>query len=58
MIAPVSKGQTIGTLKVTLADKELAKIPLIALEDVAQGGFFKRAIDQAKLAIERMSSNK
>jgi D-alanyl-D-alanine carboxypeptidase (penicillin-binding protein 5/6) len=58
MIAPVSKGQTIGTLKVTLADKELAKIPLIALEDVAQGGFFKRAIDQAKLAIERISSNK
>jgi D-alanyl-D-alanine carboxypeptidase (penicillin-binding protein 5/6) len=58
MIAPVSKGQTIGTLKVTLADKELAKIPLIALEDIAQGGFFKRAIDQAKLAIERMSSNK
>jgi D-alanyl-D-alanine carboxypeptidase (penicillin-binding protein 5/6) len=58
MIAPVSKGQTIGTLKVTLADKELAKIPLIALEDVAQGGFFKRAIDQAKLAIERMISNK
>jgi len=58
IIAPVSKGQTIGTLKVTLADKELAKIPLIALEDIPQGGFFKRAIDQAKLAIERISNNK
>ena len=58
VIAPVSKGQTIGTLKVTLNDKELAKIPLIALEDIPQGGFFKRAIDQAKLAIEHLTSNK
>lgn len=58
VIAPVSKGQTIGTLKVALNDKELAKIPLIALEDIPQGGFFKRVIDQAKLAIERMNSNK
>jgi D-alanyl-D-alanine carboxypeptidase (penicillin-binding protein 5/6) len=58
VIAPITKGQTIGTLKVTLADKELANIPLIALEDVAQGGFFKRAIDQAKLTFEHLSSKK
>jgi D-alanyl-D-alanine carboxypeptidase (penicillin-binding protein 5/6) len=58
VIAPITKGQTIGTLKVRLADKELANIPLIALEDVAQGGFFKRAIDQAKLTFEHLSSKK
>jgi D-alanyl-D-alanine carboxypeptidase (penicillin-binding protein 5/6) len=58
VIAPVAKGQTVGTLKVTLTDKELARIPLVALEDIPQGGFLKRAIDQIKLAIEHMSSNK
>ncbi len=54
VIAPISKGQTIGTLKVTLADKELANIPLVALEDIPEGSFFKRLLDQAKLTIEHI----
>jgi D-alanyl-D-alanine carboxypeptidase (penicillin-binding protein 5/6) len=56
IIAPVTKGQTVGTLKVTLADKEINAIPLIALEDIPAGGFFSRVIDQAKLAIQHLSS--
>jgi D-alanyl-D-alanine carboxypeptidase (penicillin-binding protein 5/6) len=55
LVAPIQKGQTIGTLKVTLADKELANLPLVAMNDVAEGGFFKRVIDQAKLAIIRLT---
>jgi D-alanyl-D-alanine carboxypeptidase (penicillin-binding protein 5/6) len=54
VIAPVSKGQVVGTLKVSLADKELANIPLIAQEDIPQGGFFKRVLDQIKLSIEHL----
>ena len=54
VIAPVSKGQVVGTLKVSLTDKELANIPLIAQEDIPQGGFFKRVLDQIKLSIEHL----
>lgn len=55
LVAPIQKGQTIGTLKVTLADKELASLPLVAMNDVSEGGFFKRVIDQAKLALIRLT---
>ncbi len=54
VIAPVSKGQVVGTLKISLADKELVNIPLIAQEDIPQGGFFKRVLDQIKLSIEHL----
>lgn len=42
LIAPVEKGQAIGTVRVTLNGKEIASAPLIALEAVEPGGFFKR----------------
>ncbi len=54
VIAPVSKGQVVGTLKISLTDKELVNIPLIAQEDIPQGGFFKRVLDQIKLSIEHL----
>ena len=40
--APIEKGQQIGTVKVTLDDKVIATAPLVALEAVEPGGFFKR----------------
>ena len=55
LVAPIRQGQSVGTLKVMLADKELANLPLVAMNDVAEGGFFKRLLDQAKLAILRLS---
>lgn len=55
LTAPIQKGQTIGTLKVMLNEQEIANAPLIALNDVAEGGFFKRALDQAKLLILRIT---
>ncbi|MGN6513586.1 MAG: D-alanyl-D-alanine carboxypeptidase family protein [Lysobacteraceae bacterium] len=44
--APIRKGQRIGTVKVTLEGKVIATRPLVALESVDQGGFFKRLWDE------------
>jgi len=49
LIAPISKGQPIGTVKVTLDGHTLTERPLIALETVEQGGFFKRLWDEISL---------
>ena len=40
--APITKGQRIGTVKVTLDGKVVAQAPLVALNAVEEGGFFKR----------------
>jgi len=45
LVAPIGKGQTIGTVKVTLDGNMIAEQPLIALGDVEEGGFFKRLWD-------------
>lgn len=42
LVAPITKGQKIGTVKVTLDGKEIASAPLVALEPVEEAGFFKR----------------
>lgn len=49
LLAPVAKGQRIGTLKVSLDGKVLAERPLVALDQVAQGGLFKRLSDGIRL---------
>ncbi|MGN6518962.1 MAG: D-alanyl-D-alanine carboxypeptidase family protein [Dokdonella sp.] len=45
LVAPIGKGQQVGTLRVQLDDKVLAQRPLIALDEGAEGGFFKRLGD-------------
>lgn len=52
LVAPFTKGQQIGTLKVMLAEQPVAEVPLVALEDVAQAGFFGRAWDAVRLWIK------
>ena len=47
LVAPITKGQPVGTLKVQLDDKTLLERPLVALADGAEGGFFKRLSDGA-----------
>jgi len=49
LIAPVTAGQQLGVLKVTLDGKPYAEYPAVALEAVAEGGFFKRLIDTIRL---------
>ena len=43
--APVSKGQQVGVVKVSLGDEMLATVPLVALETVNEGSFFQIAKD-------------
>ena len=45
LVAPMTKGQKVGTLKVQLDGKTLVEQPLIALADAPEGGFFKRLYD-------------
>lgn len=49
LIAPITQGQQVGTLQVTLDGKVIAQQPVIALENVGVAGFFGRAWDSARL---------
>ena len=43
--APIKKGQQVGTVKVSLEGKVIAQAPLVAINAVEEGGFFKRLWD-------------
>lgn len=49
LLAPVAKGQQVGTLRVRLGEEVLAERPLVALADVPAGGVFKRVWDDLRL---------
>ena len=49
LVAPIDKGQRIGTLRVRLDDRTIAEHPLIALAPVEQAGWFGRAWDTMRL---------
>ena len=49
LVAPLSKGQRIGVLRVTHDGKPYGEYPLIALEPVATAGFFRRSWDTLRL---------
>ncbi len=51
LVAPISEGQRIGTLRVRLGDRILAERPLLALAAVEEAGFFGRAWDTIRLWI-------
>ena len=42
LVGPITRGQKIGMVKVTLDGKLIAQSPLVALSAVEQAGFFKR----------------
>jgi D-alanyl-D-alanine carboxypeptidase (penicillin-binding protein 5/6) len=43
--APIAKGARIGDIVVNLEDQELLRVPLVALQEVAQGSLWQRAWD-------------
>jgi D-alanyl-D-alanine carboxypeptidase (penicillin-binding protein 5/6) len=45
IVAPIKKGQQIGTVKMVADGKEVAQFPLVALQDVPQAGFVGRTWD-------------
>lgn len=51
LMAPVTKGQQVGVLKVMVADQVAAELPIFAQESVTEGGFFGRTWDAIRLWI-------
>lgn len=49
LIAPITQGQRLATLRVTSADQPLVDVPLQALEAVGPAGIFGRAWDAVRL---------
>ncbi|MGB5607319.1 MAG: D-alanyl-D-alanine carboxypeptidase family protein [Gammaproteobacteria bacterium] len=49
IIAPVTRGQSLGTVQVKLADDIVAEQALVALNDAAVGSFWQRMTDEALL---------
>ncbi|BBD80886.1 D-alanyl-D-alanine carboxypeptidase family protein [Aerosticca soli] len=49
LIAPYKKGQAVGTLRISLDGETVQNVPLVALADAPQGGFFKRLWDSILL---------
>ncbi len=54
--APVLKGQQYGNVKVTLNEQLVAEVPLVALNDVAEGGLLKRIWDSIVLFLVSLVS--
>ena len=53
LLAPLAKGQRVGTVKVaTTGGAPIAEVPLVALEAVEQAGIFGRAWDALRLWIK------
>ncbi|MCL4409901.1 D-alanyl-D-alanine carboxypeptidase family protein [Aliidiomarina haloalkalitolerans] len=46
--APLAAGEVVGTVNLTLGDRDIASFPLVTLQAVEEGGFFKRIIDSIK----------
>ncbi|MHC8441373.1 MAG: D-alanyl-D-alanine carboxypeptidase family protein [Candidatus Eutrophobiaceae bacterium] len=49
IIAPVERGQRLGTLHIKYAGKLLASRPLIALHGVSKGSLYRRTVDSMRL---------
>ena len=52
LVAPLVKGQSVGTLKVMLGDSPVTEVPLVALETVPESGVLGRAWDSIRLWIK------
>lgn len=52
LIAPLAKGQPVGSLKVLSGDQPLLDVPLVALDGVEEAGLLSRAWDAVRLWIK------
>ena len=51
VIAPVTAGTVLGKVEIRLGDEVVAKQELVALNDVEQGSWWRRLIDEIMLWI-------
>jgi len=54
IVAPISRGQKLGILKLTLAGEPFAEFPVIALEKVSVANIFSRGWDNIRLFIHNL----
>ena len=54
LLAPIAKGQQIGTLQLSLGDKPIGEYPLVAIDEVPQAGWFGRLWDALRLWIKNL----
>ncbi|WP_148861829.1 D-alanyl-D-alanine carboxypeptidase family protein [Marinobacter fonticola] len=54
--APIQAGQELGQIRVMLNGEEIVNRPVVALEEVPEGGFFKRIWDTIKLFFVQLFS--
>ncbi len=52
LIAPLTKGQRVGSIKITAGGQVVAERPLVVLDAVNAAGFFGRAWDAIRLGIQ------
>lgn len=52
IVAPVKQGQVLGTVQIRLGDELVAEQPLIAMENIAEGSFWQRIVDEALLYLD------
>ena len=54
LLAPIAKGQQIGTLQLALGDKPIGEYPLVAIDEVPEAGWFGRLWDALRLWIKNL----
>jgi len=54
VVAPIQKGQTVGTLSLSLDGRLIGEYPVVALEEVEVAGFFGRLWDALRLWIKSL----
>jgi D-alanyl-D-alanine carboxypeptidase (penicillin-binding protein 5/6) len=52
LVAPAKKGQQYGMVNITLNDEQLSQQPLVALEDVPEGGLWRQLVDSVMLMFQ------
>lgn len=53
IMAPINKGDTVGTLNISLAGETVLNKPLVAMDSIAEGGIFRRLYDAALGLLEK-----
>lgn len=55
--APLGVGDEVGTLEIHMGENVVGERRLVALEDVEEGGFFKKLLDQVRRFFSNLISN-
>ncbi|MGZ4960366.1 MAG: D-alanyl-D-alanine carboxypeptidase family protein [Methylomonas sp.] len=53
IMAPLNKGDSVGSLNVSLGGETILNKPLVAMDSVAEGGLFRRLYDAALVFLEK-----